>query len=238
LVHPRPHFFFGAGPSVSHDFAEAKGPGFFLGERTSFAGRIVLGAWWGGTPDAPPPVEASARNAVKAPRFGEPQQVLFTSEAGASLSHSSYSEEATTVTSFSLTPGIDYFVASQVSLGLAAHVGYANEKNGHATTVESTAFAVTPRIGFNVPIAEWVSLYLRGFLQAGVRTYNDELSSVTRNFVAIGIYTPLLLHVASHAFAGFGPYVSHELVNKVPGGSGVQNLATSFGANLIVGAWL
>lgn len=83
-----------------------------------------------------------------------------------------------------------------------------------------------------------MSLYLRGFLQAGVRTYDDDERSATRNYVAIGIYTPLLLHFASHAFAGFGPYVSHELVNKVPGGSGTQNLATSVGANLIVGAWL
>ena len=119
-------------------------------------------------------------------------------------------------------PGVDYFVASYVSLG----VGFSAEcykqtglqPSGATVTYEVITFGGGPRVGFNLPIGSWVSFYPRAYLGASVRSF-DEKSGRDANIskaeiVYVGLYAPLLLHIASHAFVGFGPTVFHDVVQK------------------------
>jgi hypothetical protein len=81
----------------------------------------------------------------------------------------------------------------------------------------------------------------RASLGAGQTSY-DEKSGRDRSKYSVvnvtpGLYVPLLFHFAPHVFAGFGPFVSHDVHNKVENRD-TNNLATTVGARLIVGGWL
>ena len=48
----------------------------------------------------------------------------------------------------------------------------------------------------------------------------------TGPFLGVGLYAPLLIHPAPHAFVGLGPTVSHDLKHPI---NQVDNLATKLG---------
>ena len=233
LLHPKPHVFFGFGPAARREFG-ALDSGGTDAQRTTVAGRFVVGAWWGGHADGVAPPDATTQ--VVATRFGERGQWVFTGEAGGALSWTVDHGGDRSITVASFTPAIDYFVARHFSIGLAGSGYYAHASYKGGDPTNTTSFGLGPRVGVDVPLARGLSLYPRANIffshEATDRTSGLALSTVSDTVVALGIYAPLLVHVATHAFVGFGPYLAQDVSRTG------NNVATRVGAALVVGGWL
>jgi hypothetical protein len=248
LVHPEPHFFVGAGPGFLHAFGGAQGGPQIGVERTTISGRLVIGGWWGGPPvssgDDRGPLSRSAPPTSEVPRFGERGQWVFTGELGGAVSGAKRTGgDASTIVSF--VPGFDHFFGKRVSAGLSAMAYHGHEvvktPSGPSTTSDVTSLGLAVRLGIDAPLSSLLSFYPRASLSVARDSY-DERSEGQRNdasstVATLGLYAPLLVHMATHVFAGFGPYVAHDVLRSVDARPG-NNLGTRVGASLVVGGWL
>ncbi|MDB4938411.1 MAG: hypothetical protein JWP87_5383, partial [Labilithrix sp.] len=254
LFHPAPHFFVGAGPGVFHEFAK-EGLATLDGERTTIFGRVVVGGWWGGPsePAAPAAAADASAQAPKAPRhlaprFGDGGTWAFSGELSAGVADSTYTGvRRRSSSSYSVTPAFDYFFADHVSFGFAAGVGHESDSTrgvlGAKSGTETTSFAGGLRFGVDVPLSPSFSFYPKVY--ANVRhsestdaSLDGQTTKYASNDLSVALHAPYLVHFASHAFAGFGPYIAQSLVNHREGSSGDDNLGTTIGASLLVGGWL
>lgn len=252
LFHPSPHFFLGAGPGVYTELGTTGTGVAFAGERTTTFVRLTMGAWWGGDASRPravaEPAEEPSWAAPARPRdrrFGDAGTTVLSGELAAGISNTTYANLALSVTSYELRPAVDHFVADHVSLGGALRLSRskvdATNDLGEKGELASTGVGATARLGVDLPLASSLSLYTRASLDVG-RSWFSVKSSVrnvdtTSNTVTVGLYAPLLAHVAPHAFVGFGPYVARDLVNR-PEDSQSNDLRTTVGAQLAIGGWL
>lgn len=90
--------------------------------------------------------------------------------------------------------------------------------------------------GFDYFVGAGVSLGMSVTASLDQRS-GSERDQFSGTVVTVGLYAPLLVHFAPHAFAGFGPLVAHEALHTVDGRLGGV-LATRIGASLVVGGWL
>ena len=94
-----------------------------------------------------------------------------------------------------------------------------------------------------LPLGRALSWYPRASMGLGAQ-WSDEGYGAARSRwssveLYVGLYAPLLVHVASHFFVGFGPFVQRDLSNAfTPGGLQQQFPESYFGASLVVGGWL
>jgi hypothetical protein len=249
LLHPKPHFFIGAGPSFFRDFGSVQGGPNVGGQRTTVAVGALVGGTWGGSMPVMPSLAPGEEQAARPRHFGEEGGVVLDGEIQGSVSSTTYDGTQALTASAAFEPSFDYFVADQLSFGLAPFAT-SGETDGidaaSRATVKTTAttFGVVPRIGYDVPFGPWASLYVRGGLAFGTTSF-DETSPAGENkgsagYVALQVSAPVLAHPAAHVFVGFGPTLYAELTRTVqyPNGVTVQNRATTLGAALIVGGWL
>jgi hypothetical protein len=244
LVHPGPHFFIGFGPEVFHEFGKAQGQTDVGGQRTTVGAGLEVGGYFGGRPG--PADEQRPRPASKS--FGEANELVITNEEVLAGHSTTYAGTGASNTYFSATLGVDYFIASYVSFGGFLTGSYTNavgfEPSGAEVTYTSESFGGGPRLGVNVPLGRWVSIYPRVALGFGPSS-SDEKSGQSENgpssiAVWMAASMPLLVHPAPHVFAGFGPTFNHDLWHaySYPNQQAVQNAATTIGAGLLVGGWL
>ncbi len=248
LLHPKPHVFVGVGPSVTHAFGGAQGGAQAGVERTTIGARFVVGGWWDGAApapdprDAPGPAEASA---PPLPELGETGHWVFTGELGGGVFATKRTRgDSSTVVSF--VPGFDHFVGKRISAGVSGliahgHTVFTPPGGGPSTTSDVTSFGGAVRLGGDVPLSSLVSFYPRASFAVARESY-DERSVGARNgasatVLTLGLYAPLLLHVARHLFVGFGPSVTHDVLRSIDDRLG-ENLGTRVGAGLLVGGWL
>ena len=248
LLHPKPHFFVGVGPSVSHAFGGAQGGAQAGVERTTIGGRFVVGGWWGGAAPAPDPRDAPGPPefpAPASPELGETGHWVFTGELGGGVFATKRTRgDSSTVVRF--VPGFDHFVGKRISAGVSGliahgHAVFTPPGGGPSTTNDVTSFGGAVRLGGDVPLSSLVSFYPRGSFAVSRESY-DERSAGARNaasatVLTLGLYAPLLLHVARHLFVGFGPSVTHDVLRSIDDRLG-NNLGTRVGAGLLVGGWL
>lgn len=247
LLHPAPHFLVGFGPRVEHDFAVTRGGPYDGAQSTLVSGEFVIGGWWGGPkPDASDSDGSDGELPAKKVEhaFGEEGQVVLTVATGASLSFQTYSGSKGSNTNVNLHPSFDYFVAPNVSLGVAAFVDYGTgtslDSSETTTNVSSTSVGFAPDIGVNIPLTGQLSFWPQAALGYGTVDTNQtsfagaNQHSRKRSWVAI--FTPLLVHPTSHFFLGMGPDWSHELSDTDQ--YGYENDATSVGASFVLGGWL
>jgi hypothetical protein len=114
---------------------------------------------------------------------------------------------------------------------------------GAPVTNSVTTSGIEPRIGADLPLTSLLSFYPRVGVVAGAASY-DEVSVNAENkystaSAALHVFAPVLIHAASHLFAGFGPSLYWEWSDTVtyPNGT-TQNRQTSIGADLVVGGSL
>ena len=62
-------------------------------------------------------------------------------------------------------------------------------------------------------------------------------NSASSTVVTLSLYAPVLVHVATHAFVGLGPFVAHDAVRRADDRPR-DNAATRVGASLVVGGWV
>jgi hypothetical protein len=244
LFHPKPHFFLGFGPSIFRDFGRAQGGPDVGAERTRIGAGLELGGDWGGTPTPEPVPAPGLRGPTRS--FGEAGEFVLTGEIGASAFWTTYDGTGASYSSVAFSPGVDYFVVDRLSVGVEFQAAYSNQRGFDGTTLVTyadTNLNVAPRVGVDIPIGRWFSVYPRVRIYFGYEVQNEQdgisANDNTQNYIGLGAYVPLLMHVAPHLFIGFGPTVTHDLAHSVqyPQAS-LQNDETTFGAGLTVGGWL
>ena len=251
LLHPTRHFFVGAGPALFHEFGKAHADPDVGGERTTIVARMVVGGWWGGddaadagatSADATAVAPASARHT---PRFGDRDEWVLSGELGAGVFRTTYGGVSSSSTTYSVSPSFDYFVAPHVSLGLGGTLSHSSfeapRPDGPIVQDDQTFIGAVGRLGVDIPLSAAFSLWPRASLAVGRTSYDERSGADAIQYAVVnvtpGLYVPLLVHFAPHAFAGFGPFVAHDLSNQIEGGNR-NNLATTVGARLLVGGWL
>jgi hypothetical protein len=256
LYHVVPRAFIGLGPYLFRDFGDVRGGPNVGGQRTTWGPEVVVGGFFGGTPPVeaaqPPPTsdEASADDvAAHSHRFGEAHEFVITGETNVSAYWTAYAGSGSSRNTVTFSPGVDYFVANRFSLGVGAVISSNNisgiDPSTRAIVSENVGSAgVTFRLGFDVPMGQWLSLYARAALSVGRNSYDERSNGLSdtynESYSSIGVYAPLLVHPAPHVFVGFGPSVSRDLdrTDTFPQGGNATNPSTSLGASLIVGVWL
>jgi hypothetical protein len=250
LLHPVPHFFLGAGPSIFHEFAALQGGPNVGDQRTSYGASFVVGGYWGGepTPTAaplePPPDSVPAHTR----RFGDHGGVVFTNELLLSTSSTAYAGTVSSDVNGGLTIGFDYFLVDHVSFGVAVYGSFDNasglDANGNTVTNDQTTYGFLLRFGVQIPVEGRVSFYPRASVGVGGGSANEtsvagqDAYSLQEDWVSG--YVPLVVEVAPHFIAGFGPSISRDFVNTATFAQGQQfsNNGTTIGASFLVGGWL
>lgn len=162
-------------------------------------------------------------------RFGEESQLALSSDAALSIEHTSRGD----TTSITLAPAVDYFVMENFSIG-----GFISFRYYTAGETDTTVFGIGPRVGYNLPLNDSVSIWPKvGFSfsssSSSTEVGEDEDVEISRSVgndgIALNLFVPFMFHPAQHFFAGFGPFLDTDL-------SG-DNRATVFGAKLTLGGW-
>ena len=247
LFHPRPHFFVGAGPFGFVEFGSPDGGPNVGGQRASVGASLLLGGWWGGTPDDADVARAGTPPETIPPhRFGARGQLVLSGDIGASAMYTSYAGVASSYKSATFAPACDYFLFDHVSLGMAIPVTASGSQGIDPTsqapvTSSVTAGGVAVRFGVDLPLGRWVSLYPRVSLSAGVDAFDEESKTSTNKYTAeyatVGVYAPLLVHPTSHLFVGFGPSGVRDVARSIQNTT-YSNPGTRVGASLVVGGWI
>jgi hypothetical protein len=239
-LHPSPHLFASFGPSIVRDFSAPQG-GNGNGERTQLGAWLDVGGWFGGRPanDRDDPQLAPA------PRFGARHDFVITNAIVLNGFSTSYSGITSSNKSVRIEPGLDFFVAEHVSVGLAVAVDYWNDTGIDPTTGAAVssllhAYSVAPRAGYDFPIAAHVSFWPELFVGVG-KSSGGESENTSSNpndevYVWIGLSAPVLVHLASHFFVGLGPDVTQDLSRSYSyGTASVQYRETNVGVGSVVG---
>lgn len=176
-----------------------------------------------------PAVAANSPSGV----FGDKGQITISSDAGLQISNTSISGVDGSVTSITLRPAIDYFLANNFSLG-----GFVGVDHSSTSGAKSTTFSIGPRVGYNLAFSDRFSFWPKVGLSYsntsvsvdGVSNGTDIVtSSVSGSHLALNIFAPVLFHPVEHFFLGFGPALDTDL-------SG-QAKATTIAGRLTIGGW-
>jgi hypothetical protein len=249
LVHPARHFFMGAGPSLFHEFAALQGGPNVGDQRTTVGGGFVVGGYWGGTPETTnAPAAESTTPARPLKRFGEKGEFVFTNELVGSAYSTSYAGTTSSVFQGQISLAGDYFLVDHFAIGLGGGGSWygstGTDANGDPVANSNSGFSFFVRTSVQIPVAGAISLYPHVALGIGGGNYKESSVSgqdaYSLTTVSLQGYLPLVVEVAPHFFAGFGPSAERDLssnVSFVQGGQ-ISNPGTTFGAGFVVGGWL
>jgi hypothetical protein len=249
VFEPKPHFFVALVPSATVDGSSGQGNAESGGPYTSFGVGFLVGGWLGGRqpPPEPPPEVTQGEPLAPLPRFGDKGVVVLNSELNAFGFGTHYTGAASsTYTGYGLDAGLDYFIVDHVSFGAVLSVEH-YEAAGNSLldaavyTKSETRAGIGLRLGAELPLGRYLSLYPRGTLGFGAEDFDLEsrgsASKGSDSYFYADLYVPLLVHLARHFFVGFGPEVYTDL-GRTYQPSGRTDLSTVLDAGLIVGGWL
>jgi hypothetical protein len=188
------------------------------------------------------------------PSFGDPGQVFIGSGADLHFATSWWSDDHSGDTSWRLRPSLDVFVIKNFSIGGALSLGHSSTKAQTTVTLPSAnggAFDVStrtatwllqlvPRAGYNVALADWISLYARLGVVLGAESVEFNGENDFSSYLGLLLDAPLMLHVAPHFEIGFGPNVYFDLLrnhSRPQNVVGPDGKKASIGMDLLVGGW-
>lgn len=150
------------------------------------------------------------------------------------LTHTSVSGVDGSSTTFTLRPGVDYFLINRLSLGAFLGIDYQSVPGGSTTT-----FGIGPRVGYDIPFSDRFSIWPKAGLSFNSTSVNvdaDEVggiatpaSDTSNSAMALNLFVPFLFHT-NHYFAGLGPSLDTDLSGDAK--------ATSFAVRITLGGWL
>ncbi len=174
-------------------------------------------------PPAPPTYGYPAPAPVPAPRprFGNAGELVISSDANLGLTGQVdggvNGSPATSGWTLTLHPSADYFVIQGLSVGAFVdftHTEYdqENQTNGIANGTGTTAFntnrfGVGPRVGYNIPIVDWISVWPTLGLAFAATGQTGGVNGTAWTLV---LSAPFLYHLATHFFVGLGPFLSAD----------------------------
>ena len=137
-----------------------------------------------------------------------------------------------TAVAFVLKPAADYFVIDNLSVGGYLRLGFANDAGVGINEGGVTTFGVGARVGYNLVVAQNVSIWPR--LGLGVNTVSyasiDNVAPPSRTNLTLDLSVPFLVHPVDHHFLGLAPDLNVDLTGDVK--------ATAFTIDFIVGGWI
>jgi hypothetical protein len=205
---------------------------------------------WTETSAAPEPRPPEAA----APRFGAKGEFVVTGASNISISSEQYSASPASDFSATFSPGLDYFVVSNLSIGITADIAYTDDKgydaSGNLFATKTTTFIAGPRVGFNIPFGDYLSWYPRIAFGLVTERTNEQLVTATTNpngapFAtssgsATGawadVFAPILVHPSRHFFFGAGPNFSHDFTH-LEGTSTISGQVTGVSGQFVIGGW-
>lgn len=175
------------------------------------------------------PALPAVRSDSPSGRFGEQGQKAVSSDAGLSISNTSISGVDGSTTTLILRPAVDWFFTDSISLGGFVGVEYNSSPGG-----SSTVISLGPRLGYNLPLAERLSLWPKlGFSLASTSFDDDAIvgdEDESNTSVQLNLFAPLMFHPVQHFFLGLGPALDQDLSGDAK--------ATTVAVRLTLGGWL
>ncbi|WP_164019119.1 hypothetical protein [Pyxidicoccus trucidator] len=142
--------------------------------------------------------------------FGQPAQLVISTDASASLG---YSTQGSGVGFVFLEPGADYFIKQNLSVGSGMQL-----RALFADGDDLVGFGLNARIGYNIPLTDRVSVWPKGIvtLQLGdnLLPFANQALPADVTVILEG-YAPFLFHVSDHFFVGGGPRLAFGLGDDV-----------------------
>jgi hypothetical protein len=203
-------------------------------------------------PQQPPLLEqpAEAKPTPPSAQFGSRGQWVISDAFDLSASKTTYATSAASYTSYGITPSLDWFPVDSFSIGafVSGSVSRATSyHNGVALETDTTtSWGLGARFGWNFALSRSLSIWPRlNFRYGASKTHPESgvgdtssLRDLTDRGASVGVYVPLLMHVAPHAFGGFGPSFSRTLAHVQEGYAKPTGDGTFFGVSFMVGGWL
>jgi hypothetical protein len=144
-------------------------------------------------------------------------------------------------TEFSIAPAADYFVIPNLSIGGNILFGILSPAHGSGAGsgpgITYTAFGIAPRVGYNVPITDMISIWPK--LYFSYLTASGSNNTGGLNSAALGIFAPIMFVPATHFILGIGPNFSTQLGNNATQGNNSTGLPklTQVGIQATIGGW-
>jgi hypothetical protein len=199
----------------------------------------------------PPPAPMLAPMPAPRPHFGSPGELVISSDANLGLVGETTGgvngSPSTSGWTLTLLPAADYFVIQGLSIGgfidfTHTETSVPNETNGTpnntgSTSTSTNTFGIGPRIGYNIPITDWISLWPKLGLSFADTSVSGGGSGTAWTLT---LFAPFLYHLATHYFLGLGPILSADLAaNQSPanGPSGPAPKVVTYGLAFTVGGW-
>ena len=146
--------------------------------------------------------------------FGEHGQLVVTGDLKFNVERESRSMGGGTATTYAIQPALDYFVSSNVSVG--GLIGLSREVSSE-TDLHLTTLLIGARIGYQVPIGNAASLWLRGGFSYEHQSFTAGGVDTSGYAVPLNIYAVFLWHPVAHFFIGAGPFLNQDLIAKFEG---------------------
>ncbi|MFO0568884.1 MAG: outer membrane beta-barrel protein [Polyangiaceae bacterium] len=172
--------------------------------------------------------------------FGKSGQIAISSDFSLgfqSISIKPPQGDSQSGTVITFAPALDYFVADSISVGGQLTYRSSKIKDGP----ESSEIGIGPRVGYNLGLAEKISLWPKVGFEYNMQTTKGATGGESKaTTMSLGVMAPVLYHPAEHFFIGLGPVFSMDLSSKVkPDGADETDGAktTVIGLDSVVGGW-
>jgi hypothetical protein len=194
------------------------------------------------------PVAMPARApAAASPRFGQ-RGIVISGHSKLALSGTRFLDHADSVSHSEFDLGFDVFFLSGLSIGFEAAIFRQDVPDLGPTDPGYLTLSTLagPRVGFAIPLGPALSLFPKlTFAIHHTRTEQVRLGlrsvptpfSTSSDGPLLGLYLPLLLHLTSDAYIGFGPSLYHDF-SRARGDAESSRSTTQFAATLEVGGVL
>jgi hypothetical protein len=195
-------------------------------------------------PPPPPPQPGYGYAPRPVQQFGGPGTLAISSDMNLGFFGSSISEGGGSTWTFLLAPAADYFVIQGLSVGGQISYSHVHASSGGtgtgasstSTSTDTDSFGIGPRVGYNIPINDWLSFWPKvGLIFSDMAT-----KGASGNTFDVQVYAPVLLHLAPHFFAGLGPGIQTDLTASYSAaGVSAPNppKTTSYGLYFTIGGW-
>jgi hypothetical protein len=175
-------------------------------------------------------VTAAAR--ADGPRFGDRGTFAFGGDIGLG-GQQGIAGGYDTIASLELDPAVDLFPARRLSLGVGSVLSTTIDR----TSPGSSYVAVSPRVGYALPLGERLFLWPRLSADfASVWQAQSEGPTLHHRILSSTLYVPVDAFLVPHLALGIGPAVTQQALHRTD--SGTEPLVTTVQLLVEIAGWL
>jgi hypothetical protein len=145
------------------------------------------------------------------PRFGDAGSLTFGGDLGIG-GEQGLDQGYDTRVDLELDPALDVFVVHGLSLGVGSELSYSFARK----SASSSLVAVSPRVGYAVPLGRLYALWPRLSLDLASAT---DTGGARHRIVSSTLFVPVEALLLPHFIVGIGPGLTQQLANSTPAGT-------------------